>query len=146
VASSSSIAYSGSPRASSAGSPANSATSYYPTRVTVRNSSAQPTDTRQIVAAQSYLAKAPVPAGRPGFVGQTLAKAQAEKEAKRLEAQRNIERIAAERYQEERRRREEERQRKEEEKKAAQQAQAAQSTEPEWKKNIRSRQTGSTAH
>ena len=111
----------------------------YATRFTARNSNATAQVTGGPRPSVSYLNKAPLPAGRPGFAGTTLAKAQAEKEAKRLEAQRNIERIAAERYQEERKRREEERLKKEAERKAQMEAEAsAFSAEPEWKRNIRS--------
>ena len=109
----------------------------YATRFTARTSSATAPATGGPRPSVSYLGKSDLPAGRPGFAGTTLAKAQAEKEAKRLEAQRNMEKIMAERYQEDRKRREEERLKKEADRKAKLDAQAGQFTEPEWKKNLK---------
>jgi hypothetical protein len=129
----SSSATAGSPSASKTNSPV------YATRFTARNSSAMAPLRPGSLPVSSYLDKGEaIPSGRPGFARTTLAKAQAEKEQKKIEAQRNMEKIMAERYQEERRRREEERLKREEERQAKLAAQNVQNVEePEWKRNIR---------
>jgi hypothetical protein len=111
------------------------ATGNYATRFTARNAAMPTQPTGGPRPSVSYLNKGAIPAGRPGFAGTTLAKAQAEKEAKRQEAQRNMEKIMAERYQEERKRREEERLRREAERKEKLAQESAQaSAEPSWKR------------